>query len=338
MKLLPILLVIILASTVSALQYCPPENEFTTESRDVGSVCVQSCGPKGPCDTTDSNANTCAEFLPGSIEINYHRTRELCDLGTGGSAEIDYVDMRYCCSTNCGNNIIEPGEECDGTAIPLTCADYGAGTGTPTCTAQCKMDISLCPGNCGNGVCEASRGETSASCASDCLETAVCPGAGIMHWDGAVSLCVCNNGGSWNGVSCTASNCGASTPVGTNCATLTGAPDAGYYCSDGYNTDDNNPVTGICCPIGDYWDAGSHSCIGTSQCNIPLICPQATTYPSNLASYVANSACAGPTANDEQAPSLMPGACCAVGPKYGQPNAYYYSDAYGRTNSNFEIY
>ncbi len=61
-------------------------------------------------------------------------------------------------AAQCGNHILEPGEECDG-APPgwMTCSDYGymSGYGQLKCTDSCSLDFSECvqPG-CGNGILE----------------------------------------------------------------------------------------------------------------------------------------------------------------------------------------
>jgi len=47
--------------------------------------------------------------------------------------------------TNCGNNIKEPSEQCDGTDLNgFSCADYNLNRGTLGCTSSCTFDISSC--------------------------------------------------------------------------------------------------------------------------------------------------------------------------------------------------
>ena len=57
----------------------------------------------------------------------------------------------------CGNNVKEPGEQCDGTALGgQSCAGLGFSSGTLSCTAGCSYDTSACvaditpPGSVGN--------------------------------------------------------------------------------------------------------------------------------------------------------------------------------------------
>ena len=44
----------------------------------------------------------------------------------------------------CGNQQRENPEECDGTDIPKSCADYGFGAGELSCTAQCRIETRSC--------------------------------------------------------------------------------------------------------------------------------------------------------------------------------------------------
>lgn len=47
----------------------------------------------------------------------------------------------------CGNNIIESGEECDGTQNLLTCNDFELGTGFISCNIDCSVNTLSCTGN-----------------------------------------------------------------------------------------------------------------------------------------------------------------------------------------------
>ena len=51
----------------------------------------------------------------------------------------------------CGNNIVDAGEECDGSTAAI-CDNYGFSHGTTSCSATCTIDTSLCynPGNSGS--------------------------------------------------------------------------------------------------------------------------------------------------------------------------------------------
>lgn len=55
----------------------------------------------------------------------------------------------------CGNGVLEAGEECDGVVADTTCLDLGFVGGTLQCGASCAYNTSSCianPGTCGNGL------------------------------------------------------------------------------------------------------------------------------------------------------------------------------------------
>jgi len=70
----------------------------------------------------------------------------------------------------CGNEVVDPGEACDGTNLAgRSTDDCGTGwTGTISCNEFCQIDYSNCVAAtvCGDGVCHA--GEDCNSCEADC--------------------------------------------------------------------------------------------------------------------------------------------------------------------------
>jgi hypothetical protein len=60
------------------------------------------------------------------------------------------------CTTICGNDVVEPGEVCDGTDLAgWTCADFDFTGGTLACLSNCfGFDPSNCAAICGNDVIE----------------------------------------------------------------------------------------------------------------------------------------------------------------------------------------
>jgi hypothetical protein len=100
------------------------------------------------CDGTDLGGNDCTTIGQGF---------------TGGElACTDYCmfDTSGCTTdTECGNGVIDPGEECDGTDLGGNdCTDVGNFTGgTLGCTDTCTYDTSQCEvsEDCGNGVIDA---------------------------------------------------------------------------------------------------------------------------------------------------------------------------------------
>ena len=110
------------------------------------------------------------------------------------------------CDQECGNNIVEPGEECDGSA-GLTCASQGFTGGSISCSSTCEIDTSACTpakkGICGNGVvepgeeCDGKVGESltcedygltsgTLSCVKCKISTTSCEGAKGYCGDGYV--------------------------------------------------------------------------------------------------------------------------------------------------------
>jgi cysteine-rich repeat protein len=61
----------------------------------------------------------------------------------------------------CGDDFLDPGEECDGAALPATCGSLGYydALGTVTCTTDCRFDASGCGARCGDDAIDPDEGE-----------------------------------------------------------------------------------------------------------------------------------------------------------------------------------
>lgn len=104
-------------------------------------------------------------------------------------------------TTECGNNIQEPGEVCDGADLAgESCATQGFDTGTLTCSPDCQgYDTSGCRSyQCGNNICEPGGGENCVSCESDCN--------GVQSGNPGNRYC-CGDGGGETPVDCTDPRC-----------------------------------------------------------------------------------------------------------------------------------
>ncbi|MBC8070243.1 MAG: lamin tail domain-containing protein [Deltaproteobacteria bacterium] len=67
---------------------------------------------------------------------------------------------------DCGNDVVEPGEDCDGDTNGTTCVELGWFAGELSCSNLCSFDESSCS-SCGNGVVDAGEscdGEVPPSC------------------------------------------------------------------------------------------------------------------------------------------------------------------------------
>ena len=86
----------------------------------------------------------------------------LSDYTNAHIGEINDYSINICCTSesvgpaSCGNNIIDPGETCDGSEWdPISsCSDFDAFTGgTLLCDASCQFDTSQCTGGIAPGFC-----------------------------------------------------------------------------------------------------------------------------------------------------------------------------------------
>ncbi|MCD6497432.1 MAG: Ig-like domain-containing protein [Deltaproteobacteria bacterium] len=122
-------------------QYCTYDTSNCTGGANCGNGTVDA---GEDCDGTNLDSKTCADagkFVGGTLSCNAncHFDTSLCQAGE-----------------NCGNGLVDQGEECDSTNLDSkTCADVGAfGGGTLSCAGDCTFDTTLCEASnpCGNGL------------------------------------------------------------------------------------------------------------------------------------------------------------------------------------------
>jgi len=189
--------------------------------------------------------------------------------GTADSVDVYGAGIDPGTGGECGNDLTEPGEACDGTDLGgQSCTDFNCSSGTLACKPDCSgfdtaacsdclstcndngiceaaEDCTTCPGDCvsgatggascGNGVCEAGNGEDCVSCPTDCN--------GKQVGKFGNRYC-CGDGGGAAPVSCADPRC---TEGGNSC------------------TDVPNPPGSFCC--------GDHSCDSGESCaNCALDC------------------------------------------------------------------
>lgn len=134
----------------------------------------------------------------------------------------------------CGNDVIQAGEDCDGTALPA-CQDFGFDTGAVACSADCQADTSGCRDFvCGDGLvegaerCDDGNPDLGDGCTPGCLiEGDVCAAPLELTWD--------EDEAAWTVVADTtilfpdyAASCADTTDVPDAVATFT-APATGTY-------------------------------------------------------------------------------------------------------------
>jgi hypothetical protein len=114
--------------------------------------CQGTCGNgrvdgRENCDRTSfGNIKTCTDLKPW--------------LYVGGALKCEADCLNYdesgCLRSTCGNGILEVGEECDGANLGTvtTCAqkDIAYKSGNLKCNGECKLDVSQCVLECGDGI------------------------------------------------------------------------------------------------------------------------------------------------------------------------------------------
>lgn len=132
--------------------------------------------PDDAIDTAAPYTALCPGFTPSGAYTPSARVTD--DVGSQFTKSVSVTVL-----ATCGDNIVQPPEECDGTSIPQDCADIGfSEPGTPGCIA-CALTQGTCVANaCGDGSCTA--GETEVTCPADCADFTVAVMAkGINGWD-----------------------------------------------------------------------------------------------------------------------------------------------------------
>jgi len=172
----------------------------------------------------------------------------------------------------CGNGVIDPGEDCDGSAVGgETCVSLGQDfvSGTLACDGSCGFDTSGCVAPyCGDGVVDATAGEEcdNATANSD-TEPDACRTDCLLPWCGDGIIDPANS-----------EDCDGLAMGGADCTTL-GYPGGTLVCAATCEYDESSctPV-GTCtqnaeCTAVDYCERAVGDCNGVGQCTtMPTIC------------------------------------------------------------------
>ena len=185
----------------------------TAVCRSFASTLVVSClamvagpavaGPPPPptCDEApyDADGNSAIEPLAdgllmlryffgfrGSVLIN-GAVGQGCTRCTAPEIE-DFIADGLAGCPECGDNVAESGEDCDGPDLGgATCGSEGFEGGTLGCTPECVFDVSACD-NCGDSVVDFGEGEV---CDGDNLGGASCISLGLSGGElGCSDACI----------------------------------------------------------------------------------------------------------------------------------------------------
>jgi len=96
------------------------------------------------CDGSELNEMTC-----GDLNYGFSGGTLRCDPDT---CTYDISDCEF--PEDCGNGIVEPGEQCDGSDLSgRSCTGLGYAYGTLACSSDCRYDTSECSNNTTNVIC-----------------------------------------------------------------------------------------------------------------------------------------------------------------------------------------
>jgi cysteine-rich repeat protein len=159
------------------------------------------------CDGADLGGATCQ-----SQSVKYVGGQLACT----DTCQFDFTGCVSVHTPSCGDGILDPGEQCDGTVQGVTCESLRYAGGTIGCTADCRLDLSHClvslPAVCGNG-----RRDPGEACDGDDLGGAVCPHGGTLRCQSSclaldTSACLtCGDGRRDAGEACDGADFGGAT-------------------------------------------------------------------------------------------------------------------------------
>ncbi len=167
------------SGNLSYIEVCQYSEFYPNTQCMSGEVCVMADGKATCAKNQCSSLYKCENNALYKCELTDYQLKETCTAGT-------YCDaVSGACLPNCGNNIVDAGEDCDGITFRdgLSCGSAVTNSvGDLKCTKDCKLDASGCTTKCESG-------------AKSCTES-------------VLSECI---GGKWQTTDCAASGqaCGA---------------------------------------------------------------------------------------------------------------------------------
>lgn len=152
------------------------------------SSCI-NVGPVIDCsdgvDCTMDSCNEATDTCDNPVDINFCDDGDACTEDRCSTGGCQYTDI---CPTDCGNNVIEDTEECDGTDLGReTCESLGHDGGELSCGDDCLFNIA----GCWDDACEDSDGDgwspTDTSCNAE--EEIDCDDSNPTVYPGADHVC-----------------------------------------------------------------------------------------------------------------------------------------------------
>ncbi len=203
-------------------------------------------------------------------------------------------------SGDCGNGVVEAGEECDGVSLGgAGCSDVGFFGGALRCTSSCLYDTRLCD-RCGDGIVDVDLGE---ECDGDNLAGVTCDEliagstSGTPGCDGrcqrtAGSCATCGNGFREGGEQCDGTDVGTATcaTLGYNAGSigcdLETCVLSGERCSTCGNNRCDLLETTATCPADCVTTCGNGTCDASERCTTcPRDCGGQCAAPFTLSTF-----------------------------------------------------
>ena len=248
--------------------FASPDEDVTDDTTSTDTGVADDATPDAAPDTAPDTAPSCGDGARDDGEAcdgDDHGGETCVNLGFDGgeltcttACELDDSGCVVLETPECGNDVREDDEECDGDDLPATCEDGGFDAGAASCANDCTVDYSGCTSlvGCGDGStegdeeCDDGNLEDDDGCSStcqveECGDGTVQAGIGEECEDGVVfetcdglgalplGVVRCEPDCTWGDAVCPDPVCGD------------GALDAGEACDDG-NTDDGDGCDGSC--------------------------------------------------------------------------------------------
>lgn len=244
----------------------PCDNKLQCEALEAGSRCVYTCAnqpcPTGfECKTLDNFQRICVKAPTQELGENCDGLLRRCKDGFTCIRLLQDLNEAFCVETCSLNSSCQNGGSCNLENTPRMCqcstdGDCGTGFKCQTLSAGirvCQCSTKPCQKPCGNGVCEAGRGENCDTCSADC---------------GCQTGFVCNRGFCRKSAVCGDGTCEAEK--GENCSNCN--PDCG--CGFGAVCH-NNKCSAPFCGDGDCRPERGEdcsTCLADCKCKTGQIC------------------------------------------------------------------